>query len=154
MYGLPDLRRTPATRDPVGRIVIRPLSNMLPLRSDQRRRCHLFLCQNWIPCITTPHQFRSDGRSRRLLNVYLQPKTDAIERVLWYASGLARHQSPPSADSLPKGARNSVSERNPFGLRDRRARQHVCRYNFVRHMRRAVLRHNPGIAWDDGIYVS
>ena len=109
MYGLPDLRRTPATRDPVGRIVIRPLSNMLPLRSDQRRLCHLFLCQNWIPCITTPHQFRSDGRSRRLLNGYLQPKTDAIEHVrmvcIWFSA------PPESAVGgfSAKGAWNSVS---------------------------------------------
>ena len=104
MNGLPDLRWTPATRDPVGRIVIRSLSNMMPLRPDQRRLCHLFRCQNWIPCMTTTHQAHrsADGRSRRLLNGYLQPKTDAIERVLWYASGLARHQSPPSADSLPR----------------------------------------------------
>ena len=99
-------------------------------------------------------RFRSNGRSRRLLNGYLRPKTDAIEPVrmvcIWFS---APSESAVSGFSA-KGAWNSVSERNPFGLRDRRARQHVCRYNFVRHMRRAVLRHNPGIAWDDGIYVS
>ena len=81
-------------------------------------------------------------------------KTDAIERVrmvcIWFSA------PPESAVGgfSAKGAWNSVSERKPFGLRDRRARQHVCRYNFVRHMRRAVLRHDPGIASDGGIYVS
>jgi len=81
-------------------------------------------------------------------------KTDAIERVrmvcIWFSA-------PPESTVggfSAKGAWNSVSERNPFGLRDRRARQHVCRYNFVHHMRRTVLRHDPGISSDGRIYVS
>ena len=102
MYGLPDLRWTPATRGSgwSDRYTTPFEHNAAPLRPE--KTLPSFPRQNWIPCMTTPHQFRSDGRSRRLLNGYLQPKTDAIERVLWYASGLARHQSPPSADSLPR----------------------------------------------------
>ena len=98
--------------------------------------------------------FRSHRRLRGLLNGYLQPKTEAIECVrmvcIWFST------PPESAVGgfSAKGAWNSVSERKPFGLRDRRARQHVCRYNFVCHVRRAVLRHDPRIASDGGIYVS
>ena len=137
-----------------GRIVIRPLCNMMPSAPTREKTLPSFpmpkldsVDDNGTPA--TP--FRSHGRSRGLLNGYLQPKTDAIECVrmvcIWFSA------PPESAVGgfSAKGAWNSVSERNPFGLRDRRARQHVCRYNFVRAMRGAVLCYDPRIRLDGGI---
>src|SRR5215469_218651 len=124
-----------------------------PLRPE--KTLPFFSMQNWIrrrqrhSSHTVPFPRALGG----LLNGYLLPKTDAIECVrmvcIWFSA------PPESAVGgfSAKGAWNSVSERNPFGLRDRRARQHVCRYNLVRHMRRTVLRHDPGIASDGGLYV-
>ena len=100
------MRWTPATLNLVGRIVIRLLlqhdaaglrpQTTLPFFPLSKLD---FTYDNGTP--DTPFRSRAfEGITKWV------PPTEKLKRLwasVWYASGSARHQSPPAADSLPRG---------------------------------------------------